>query len=301
MIRAARNLVNPPMSSSIIVVETPRDAFQGLPKFVPTEEKIRYIRSLIDAGFKHIDLGSFVSHQAVPQMADSAQVVNAFRTEMGLEKIAIVPNLRGVDDAVSIGGLDGLGFPFSLSQQFQLQNTKTSSTQTWTLVEAMMAKTEKHDMSFILYLSMAFGNPYGEAWHEDSVFTMIRTLMKMGVRHISLADTVAVANPEQIQRLFARAKKEHPNIEFSAHFHARPENWFENVEAALRAGCKRFDAAAKGLGGCPFAQDTMVANIPSDELVRKLEGLGYATGVDLKKLEVCSALAGELHQKYGKN
>jgi hydroxymethylglutaryl-CoA lyase len=289
------------MSSAIVVVETPRDAFQGLPKFVPTDEKIRYIRSLIDAGFKHIDLGSFVSHQAVPQMADSGQVVNAFRTESSIERIAIVPNLRGVEDAVSMGGLDALGFPFSLSQQFQIQNTKTSSTQTWTLVEAMMSKTEKHDMSFILYLSMAFGNPYGDPWCEDSLFTMIRTLMKMGVRHVSLADTVAVAKPEQIERLFKRAKAEHPNIEFSAHFHARPEYWFENVEAALKAGCKRFDAAANGLGGCPFAQDTMVANIPSDELVRKLEARGYSTGVNLKKLETCSALAKELQQRYGKS
>jgi len=288
------------MRRSITVVETPRDAFQGLPKNIPTDEKIRYIRTLIDAGFKHIDLGSFVSAHAVPQMADSAAVVRSFRDETSVERIAIVPNLRGVEDAVSVGGLDALGFPFSLSQQFQLQNTRTSTTQTWTLVESMMAKTEKHDMSFILYLSMAFGNPYGEPWSEDSLFTMIKTLMKMGVRHISLADTVAVAKPEHVSRIFQRALAEYPNVQFSAHFHARPENWFDNAGAALNAGCKRFDAAANGLGGCPFAQDTMIANIPSDELVRKLEGLGYSTGVNLQKLESCSALARELQRNYSR-
>jgi len=287
-------------ASAVTVVETPRDAFQGLPKNIPTSEKIRYIRALIDAGFKHIDLGSFVSPQAVPQMSDSSAVVQAFRNETSVERIAIVPNLRGVEDAVSVGGLDALGFPFSLSQQFQLQNTRTSTTQTWTLVESMMSKTEKHDMSFILYLSMAFGNPYGEAWSEDSLFTMIKTLMKMGVRHLSLADTVAVAKPDQVARIFKRALAEYPNVKVSAHFHARPENWFDNVNAALQAGCLRFDAAANGLGGCPFAQDTMVANIPSDDLVRKLEGLGFKTGISLQKLETCSALAREFHRQYGR-
>ncbi len=287
------------MPSAVTVVETPRDAFQGLPKPIPTAEKIRYVRLLIEAGFTHIDLGSFVSPKAVPQMADSGEVIAAFRGMNTIERIAIVINEQGLERAVNNGGLDAVGFPFSLSQQFQLQNTKTTTGQTWPLVERLITETEQHDMSFILYLSMAFGNPYGEDWNEEALFSCIRNLCSMGVRHISLSDTVALAKPEQVRHIFERAQAEQPKIEFSAHFHGRPESWFACVDAALQAGCKRFDAASGGLGGCPFAQDAMIANIPSDELVAKLEALGYATGVDVKKAKACAALAREFQKKYG--
>jgi len=287
------------MGEAVTIVETPRDAFQGLPRIIPTDEKIRYIRALIDAGFRHIDLGSFVSPRAVPQMADSREVVNAFRNERSLERIAIVVNMQGVERALDIGGLDALGFPFSLSRTFQLQNTKTNVTSTWPVVEKLIERTEQHDLSFILYLSMAFGNPYGEAWDEESLFAFIRTLGSMGVRHISLSDTVALAKPEQVARIFRRALKDQSDVTFSAHFHGRPENWFDCVQAALDGGCRRFDAAAGGLGGCPFAQDKLVANIPSDTLVQRLEKLGYSTGVNVEKALPCGNLAREFQSKYG--
>ena len=287
------------MSEHITIVETPRDAFQGLQKPVPTAEKIRYIRALLDAGFKHIDLGSFVSAQAVPQMADSATVIRAFKQEKVLERLAIVVNEQGLERAVEVGGLDSLGFPFSLAKQFQLQNTRTTVTATWPVVEWLISRTEKNDMSFILYLSMAFGNPYGEPWDEEALFGFIRNLVSVGVRHVSLSDTIAIAKPEQVKRIFLRAKREQPHVQFSAHFHGRPENWFECVKAALDAGCRRFDAAAGGLGGCPFAQDALVANIPSNSLVRKLSALGYETGVDLEKADTCAEIAQEFQKTYG--
>lgn len=287
------------MADKVIIVETPRDAFQGLPKLIPTAEKIRFIRALLDAGIQHIDLGSFVSPKAVPQMADSEQVIRAFGALHDIERIAIVVNEQGLERALGVGGLDALGFPFSFSAQFQMQNTKTTPKQTWPLVEKMISKIEQHDMSFILYLSMAFGNPYGESWSEEELFALIRSLCAMGVRHISLADTVALAKPEQVRRIFQRARAEQPKIEFSAHFHGRPETWFECIEAALEAGCRRFDGAVGGLGGCPFAQDTMVANIPTDQLAHKLAALGYAVAIDLKKMSTCAELAREFQKTYG--
>lgn len=287
------------MSQMATIVETPRDAFQGLPKFIPTPEKIRYVQAIIDAGVKHIDLGSFVSPKAVPQMSDTVQVVQHFTKLPDLERIAIVVNDQGLKRAIDVGGLDALGFPFSLSRTFQVQNTKVSITETWPLVEQIIADTEHHDMSFILYISMAFGNPYGEPWEEESLFRFIRTLSGMGVRHISLADTVAVAKPEQVGRVFNRARTEYPNIEFGAHFHGRPGDWFECIDAALCAGCRRFDGACGGLGGCPFAQDALVANVPTDQLVARLEKAGFQTGVDVKKIQACAVLAREYQANFG--
>ncbi|HYF51686.1 MAG TPA: hydroxymethylglutaryl-CoA lyase [Planctomycetota bacterium] len=286
------------MAESVTVVETPRDAFQGLKKIIPAEQKIAYIRGLLAAGFRHVDLGSFVSPKAVPQMADSEEVVRAFHDIKGIERIAIIANTTGLERAIAVGGLDALGFPFSLSQQFQLLNTKTTTTQTWPVVEQMIAKTEAHDMSFILYLSMAFGNPYGEAWSGDDLSRMIKRLSSMGVRHISLADTVAVAKPKQVEELFRALTAEFPEVKFSAHFHGRPQDWFECVDAALSAGCRRFDAAAGGLGGCPFAQDTMIANTPSEQLVARLHGKGFITGVDEGRAKECAAQAGRFQREY---
>ena len=287
------------MSDTVIVVETPRDAFQGLSKFIPTPEKIAYVDAVLDAGIKHVDLGSFVSPKAVPQMSDSEEVVRRFRKLTETERIAIVVNGKGLQRAFDVGGLDALGFPFSLSREFQLNNTSLTSTQTWPLVEQFIIQTELHDMSFIVYLSMAFGNPYGEPWEEETLLRYVKSLEAMGVRHVSLADTVAVARPEQVKRAFERLRQEFPQIEFSAHFHGRPKDWFECVDAAIDAGCRRFDSACGGLGGCPFAQDKLVANIPTDGLVKRLEAAGFKTGIDLQKIEKCAAIARDLQQRYG--
>ena len=286
------------MTEPVVVVETPRDAFQGLSQFIPTEEKIAFVRSILDAGIRHVDLGSFVSPKAVPQMSDSEEVVRAFRKLSDIERIAIVVNAKGLQRATDVGGLDALGFPFSLSRNFQLNNTNLTSTQTWPVVEQLIIQTELHDMSFILYVSMAFGNPDEDAWEEATLLRFVKSLTAMGVRHVSLADTIAVAQPAQVKHAFQQLRAEFPQIDFSAHFHGRPQDWFLCVDAALEAGCRRFDAACGGLGGCPFAQDKLVANIPTEGLVRRLEQNGFSTGIDPGKIEASARLAREIQQRY---
>jgi hydroxymethylglutaryl-CoA lyase len=287
------------MSESVEIVETLRDAFQGLPKLIPTSEKLSYTRALLDAGFTHIDLGSLGLDDELPQFADTPDLVQALRTRSHIERIVIVMSDRGLEQAFSMGGLDGVGFPYSLSPQFQLRYAKATATQTWPLIEKIIARVEQHDMSFILYLSMAFGNPYNESWNVEELFTLIRSLCSVGVRHICLADTAAMAQPEQVRRVFLRAKAEQPSIRFSAHFHGRPDNWYDCVQAALDAGCRRFDTALGGLGGCPAVSDTLIANIPSEKLVLKLEKAGLKTGIDPAKAAACAAMAREFQKRYG--
>jgi hydroxymethylglutaryl-CoA lyase len=245
-----------------------------------------------------VDLGSFVSPKAVPQMSDSEDVVRSFNKLSEVERIAIVVNAKGLQRATDVGGLDALGFPFSLSRNFQLNNTSLTSTQTWPVVEQLIVQTELHDMSFILYVSMAFGNPDEEAWEEATLLRFVKSLTAMGVRHVSLADTVAVAKPAQVKHAFEALRAEFPEIDFSAHLHGRPEDWFLCVDAALEAGCRRFDAACGGQGGCPFALDKLIANIPTEGLVRRLEKNGFSTGIDPDKIEASARLAREIQQRY---
>jgi hydroxymethylglutaryl-CoA lyase len=286
------------MSESVVIVETPRDAFQGLAKPIPTPEKIRYVRAVLEAGFKHVDVGSFVSPKAVPQMADTRAVVEAVRGDRGVEYIALVANEQGVDRAIECGGLDTLGFPFSFSNEFQIRNTNKTVAETWPVLERMIAHTEDADMSFLAYVSMAFGNPYGEPWDEEKLLDFLKALRRSGVRHVALSDTTAVARPEQVKHLFERARAEVPEVAFSAHFHGRPDDWSQNILAALKAGCRRFDGACGGLGGCPFAEDRLIANVPTEGLVELLESHGYSSGIDHGKLAACAKLAREFHQQY---
>ncbi|MCW8131840.1 MAG: hydroxymethylglutaryl-CoA lyase [Planctomycetota bacterium] len=286
------------MPESVVIVETPRDAFQGLPRQIPTEEKVRYVRAVLDAGFRHVDCGSFVHPKIVPQMADTRAVVEAVRGRKDVEYIALVANEQGVDRAIECGGLDTLGFPFSFSNEFQMRNTNKTVAETWPVVERMIARTEDADLSFLAYVSMAFGNPYGEPWEKERLIDFLKALRRSGVRHVALSDTTAAASPEQVKHLFQRAKAELPEIEFSAHFHGRPGDWHQNILAALEAGCRRFDGASGGMGGCPFAQDKLVANVPTEGLVELLEDHGYDTGIDADKMSACAKLAQEFQAKY---
>ncbi|MCZ7644792.1 MAG: hydroxymethylglutaryl-CoA lyase [Planctomycetota bacterium] len=288
------------MPDHVALVETPRDAFQGLPGFIPTAEKIAYLRALLETGLRHVEVGSFVSPKAIPQMADTEAVVRALPPREEIEYIGLIVNEQGVERALGVGGLDTLGFPFSLSNEFQVRNTKKSVSETWPLVERLLARTESHDMSFLVYVSMAFGNPYGEAWSEAALMEMLRSLVRLGVRHVALSDTCAAAEPGQARGVFARAAKEFPVLELSAHFHGRPGDWHEVVLAALEAGCRRFDGAAGGMGGCPFAADKLISNVPTEGLVERFEALGHKTGVDPLKLAVCARMARDLQAKYGK-
>ena len=286
------------MAETVQLVETPRDAFQGLTKFIPTGEKVRYIRTLLDAGFKHLDVGSFVSPKAVPQMDDTRAVVEAVCGNKEVEYIALVANEKGVDRAIECGGLDTLGFPFSFSNEFQLRNTRHTLSEVWPVVARMQAKIEDADLSFLAYLSMAFGSPYGEPWEESALLAFLTSIERTGIRHVALSDTIGCAKPEQVRQVFQRAKAELPDLELSAHFHGRAHDWQFNILAALEAGCRRFDGAAGGLGGCPFAQDRLVANVPSEGLVRCFEERGFETGIDPAKLAACAVLAREFQANY---
>jgi hydroxymethylglutaryl-CoA lyase len=286
------------MPEFITIVETPRDAFQGLPKLVPTAEKIRYIETLLDAGFTHVDLGSFVSLKAMPQVADSDDVVTALAWRQNIQRLAIVVNQRGLRRVFEVGNLEAVGFPFSLAEPFQLRNTGLSREQSWPLLYHLIQETERHHLVLVVYLAMAFGGSDGEPWQEDALFTFLRRLGAARVRHVALADTAGIARPEQVQHVFERAATELPRIAFRAHLHSKPDAWFACVQAALTAGCRRFDATAGGLGGCPLAQEALV-NTPSDLLAAKLHDLGYETGIDLAKLPACTHLAKELQTRYG--
>lgn len=284
--------------TKLVLVETPRDAFQGLSRFIPTAEKVDFIRSLLDAGCRHVDFGSFVSPRAVPQMADSLEVWNAVRRP-GVDFIAMIANERGLDRAIDAGGISTVGFPFSIADTFQRHNTNRGIDETWPVVARMVERCDQHKLGFILYLSMAFGNPDGDPWNLDHLLEFIERLAGMGVGIVSLADTIGTATSNKVRRVFDAAFKRFDLLELGAHFHNRYDNWSENIAAAYKSGCRRFDSAVGGLGGCPFAQDELVGNIPTEKLAKWLEAQGEETGINPVLLAACAQRASQLAGRYG--
>ena len=258
----------------IKIVECPRDAWQGLPAQIPTEIKVEYLRTLVDAGFRHIDAASFVSPAAMPQMADSEHVLEFLMPPDEVEIIGIVVNVKGAERAISTGAVKTLGFPYSISPEFLQRNQHQSPEESLDALEAIGTMAYKGGLDLVVYLSMAFGNPYGDAWSIDEVVNACDLLAESGARQISLADTVGVAAPSQISDSVAAVLAAHDEIEVGLHLHARPEEAAIKIRAAYKAGCRRFDAAIGGLGGCPFAQDLLVGNIPTETLLAELERLG---------------------------
>lgn len=288
------------MPEKITIVETPRDAFQGLPGFIPTEEKIRYVRALMEAGFREIDFGSFVSPRAVPQMRDSEELFRAVSKDSdGAQFIAVIANDQGLERARA-AGVPVVGYPLSLSDTFQRTNTGKTVAESWDLVERLQAGCRKSGIELLVYVSMAFGNPYGEPWEPEQIARAAGRLVDLGIHRIQLADTVGKADPDTVRAVFAACRAAAPGAALGAHFHARPDRWQENVFAAYRLGCRRFDAAFSGLGGCPFAEDELVGNTPTEGLVREMEAQGISTGISLHHLDKPLALALEIRQKYGK-
>lgn len=256
------------------IVECPRDAWQGLPAIIPAEVKAAYLRSLVAAGFRHIDAVSFVSPTAVPQMADSEEVLRLFAPRADVEVIGIVANVRGAERAIATGRVHTLGFPYSVSPTFLERNQRQSQDEALRVVAAIRRLAEEAGLGCVAYLSMAFGNPYGDAWSAALVREACAWLRDAGVTTISLADTVGVASPALIAEIVSEVLAECGGVELGVHLHARPSGAATGIEAAYRAGCRRFDAAIGGLGGCPFAQDEMVGNIPAELLLDVLRGLG---------------------------
>ena len=254
---------------NVKIIECPRDAMQGIKShFISTEKKALYINSLLKVGFDTIDFGSFVSPKAIPQMRDTAAVLSQLdlsRTQSKL--LAIIANIRGANDASQFEEIDYLGYPFSISENFQMRNTHKTIAESIETLEGILNIADKTKKEVVAYLSMGFGNPYGDPWDVDIVGNWTEKLSKMGVKILSLSDTVGSSTPEVISYLFSNLIPKYPNIEFGAHLHTTPDKWHEKVDAAFKAGCNRFDGAIKGYGGCPMAKDELTGNMPTEKLL----------------------------------
>ena len=262
------------MLDGVKIVECPRDAWQGLAGHIAPEIKADYLRKLIDAGFKHIDAVSFVSPAAVPQMADSEQVLAQVSPPADVEIIGIVVNEKGAQRAVRAQGVKTLGFPYSISPEFLRRNQHQTLEEALDMLQAIYSLAESEDRDVVAYVSMAFGNPYEEAWSIDEVLEACDLIAECGVTQISLADTVGLAEPDQIAEVLSAAVEQYQGVEIGAHLHSRPEEGARRIRAAFAAGCRRFDSAIGGLGGCPFAQDVLVGNIPTEVLLSELRACG---------------------------
>ena len=266
------------------IIECPRDAMQGINDFIPTNKKVAYLNSLLKVGFDTIDFGSFVSPKVIPQMRDTADILSSLDYS-STKLLAIVANQKGADNACSFERIDYLGYPFSVSETFQKRNTNKNIEQSLSLVEYLQNCCQKHDKQLVVYLSMAFGNPFKEHWHEDIVAKWVEKLTELDVKILSLSDTIGVSNPSNIERLFSLLIYEYPKVEWGAHLHTHPEIWREKVEAAYNSGCRRFDGSIKGFGGCPLAKDDLVGNIPTEKLLSFIQEKKIETRINILAFE----------------
>ena len=260
--------------NGVTLIECPRDAWQGLSRQIPTELKTRYLRALIGAGFKHIDAVSFVSPKAVPQMADSEQVLEQIEVPDDVEIIGIVVNEKGADRAIATESVSILGFPCSISETFLRKNQNQTLDECYKVLESIKRRADESGLGTVAYISMAFGNPYGDLWNEEKVREALNKLVGLGVQSVSLADTVGMAGPDLISTVFEALRSQHPECDIGVHLHSAPGKAESKILAAYDAGCRRFDSAIGGLGGCPFAQDALVGNIPTERLFAALKQRG---------------------------
>lgn len=277
------------------LIECPRDAMQGLNNFIPTEIKAEYINLLLKVGFDTLDFGSFVSAKAIPQLRDTAEVLDKLDLSTGSTKLlAIVANIRGVTDALKHEQINYLGFPFSVSETFQHRNTNSRIDQSLKTVEELLNLCSKANKEAVIYLSMGFGNPYDDPWSNEIVEHWANELALRGAKILSLADTTGVSSAEKINYLFPYLVSHFPDIEFGVHLHSSPNTWHEKIEAAWQSGCRRFDTALKGYGGCPMASDGLTGNIATENLISFLEAKGEDTGLNMKKWEEAMAFSSRI-------
>jgi hydroxymethylglutaryl-CoA lyase len=260
--------------NAVTLIECPRDAWQGLSRQIPTELKTRYLRALIDAGFKHIDAVSFVSPKAVPQMADSEKVLEQIDVPNDVEIIGIVVNEKGAERAIATQAVSTLGFPCSISETFLRKNQNQTLEECYKVLESIKRKADHTGLNIVAYVSMAFGNPYGDPWDETNVREAVNKLVELGIQSVSLADTVGMAGPDLIRSVFESVASQYSDCDIGAHLHSAPAQAELKVLAAYDAGCRRFDSAIGGLGGCPFAQDALVGNIPTECVFSALKQRG---------------------------
>ena len=280
---------------SLKLIECPRDAMQGWPHLIPTEKKIEYINALLKVGFDTIDFGSFVSPKAIPQMADTKDVIAGLDMQNTESKLlAIVANLRGAEEASVFAEISYLGFPFSVSETFQQRNTNSSIEQSMENVEEMQNICLKTGKKLVIYISMGFGNPYDDPYSEEIVFEWVNKMVALDIGVISLADTVGIATEEQVYDMTSYLVESLPGIEIGVHLHSTPGNWQEKLEAAVKAGCKRFDGALKGIGGCPMADDELVGNMNSELMIRYFKERNLLPALNDEALEESLSIAGEI-------
>jgi hydroxymethylglutaryl-CoA lyase len=285
------------MSNEVKIIECPRDAWQGLKGQIPTAMKVQYLRALIGAGFKHIDAMSFVSPKAIPQMADSEEVLKQLDPPDDIEIIGIVVNQKGADRAIATEAVQTLGFPYSVSPTFLERNQHQSLEQTLEEIEQTKLKADAAGLGMVVYISMAFGNPYGDLWNAQEVVEAAGILADMGIAQVSLADTVGLATPGQVKELVSAVTSAYDHLEIGAHLHSTRAGAADKVIAAYEAGCRRFDSAIGGLGGCPFAQDVMIGNIPTEIAVRALAEHGPLVPIH-KSLDEVLQMSSEIAGKY---
>jgi hydroxymethylglutaryl-CoA lyase len=282
-------------NGKIVLVECPRDAMQGWPHIIPTGQKIDYLNALLRVGFDTLDFGSFVSPHAIPQMADTAEVLAGLEPDgVSTRLLAIVANFRGAETAASYDAISYLGFPFSVSETFQLRNTNKSIEGSFATVEEMQELCIKRQKELVVYLSMGFGNPYGDPWSEEIVFEWADALAKLGVQTLSLADTVGLATPEQVFSVTDYLIKQLPDCTIGVHLHSTPHGRKAKIDAAWQAGCRRFDGALKGIGGCPMAGNELVGNMDTEWMIRHFSGLGLAPKLNDAALAESLRLANEI-------
>ena len=282
-------------SSLVNLVECPRDAMQGWKKFIPTQKKTEYINSLLKVGFHTIDFGSFVSPKAIPQMADTKEVLsNLDLDNTNTKLLAIVANLRGAEEASSFDQVSYLGFPFSISETFQKRNTNSSIADSLKTVEEIQSLCKNSKKELVVYMSMAFGNPYGDEYNAQILYQWTKGIIERGIKTISLADTVGVATAAQISSALHSLVPNYPAINFGVHLHSTHQNWKNKIEAALVEGCNRFDGALKGIGGCPMANDELVGNMNTELMIQYFKEKNLLPALDLAALEKSLILAEEI-------
>ena len=288
---------------AVTIIECPRDAWQGLPQIIPTQAKIEYLGRLIALGFRHLDAVSFVSPKYVPQMADSEQVMAELAKQFPADMtppdiIGIVVNEKGLERALAAPGVTTIGYPYSISAYFRRANANMSRAESRSLVEKLHWQTKEAGRNLVVYISMAFGNPYDEPWGPEIVEEALVWLKDVGVRTVSLADTLGKASPDDVASIYRAAKSCIAGVELGVHLHSRPDAAAEKILAAYEAGCRRFDGALTGLGGCPFAGDDLIGNIPTETVLTTLAARGVSTGIDAKSLAVACALTGRIREAY---
>ena len=287
------------MSNAVKIIECPRDAMQGIKDFIPTEKKVQYLQALLRCGFDTIDFGSFVSPKAIPQMVDTAAVLSKLDLSSTKSKLlAIVANTRGAQDASNHPEIQYLGYPFSISENFQMRNTHKTIQQSVETLQEILNIADASNKEVVTYISMGFGNPYGDPWNVEIVGEWTEKLSAMGAKILSLSDTVGTSDPETIDYLFSNLIPKYPDIEFGAHLHTTPTTWHEKIHAAYQAGCVRFDGAIQGFGGCPMAKDDLTGNMPTEKVLSYMTQVKAETNVKMMSFESSYNEATKIFTKY---